>query len=289
MQFVIMDLEWNNTYAKKKKMFFNEIIEIGAVKLNSSLETVDTFSCLIRSQVGKKLRGSVKRLTHISNADLNTGTLFTKAVSDFRRWIGDEETVVFTWGDTDIRVLIENFSYLNGITTVPFLTNYCDLQACFHRKMKTPKNNQAGLKTAAEMLQIDPEQFLQHRALGDSLMTSEIFRQIYDESEFSPFYLACNEDFYKRLFFKAKVICNINNPLVDKTKLHHRCEKCGVDCEILADWKYKNQFFRATYSCPECRKVYAVGVKFKKYFDHVDVRKIVSVVEPEKVEEKEET
>lgn len=128
MQYIIMDLEWNNTYAKKADGYINEIIEIGAVKLDDELETVDTFSCIIRSQIGKKLRGSVKRLTHLTNDDISTGVPFTKAFSVFRKWVGTSETVVLTWGDGDIRVLIDNYKYLNGIRTIPFLSYYCDLQ-----------------------------------------------------------------------------------------------------------------------------------------------------------------
>ena len=60
MDFIIMDLEWNNTYARKTKGFINEIIEIGAVKLDENLNFKDKFSCLVRPQIGKKLRGSVK-------------------------------------------------------------------------------------------------------------------------------------------------------------------------------------------------------------------------------------
>jgi DNA polymerase III epsilon subunit-like protein len=63
MDFIIMDLEWNNTYARKTKGFINEIIEIGAVKLDENLNFKDKFSCLVRPQIGKKLRGSVKELT----------------------------------------------------------------------------------------------------------------------------------------------------------------------------------------------------------------------------------
>ena len=59
MDFIIMDLEWNNTYARKTKGFINEIIEIGAVKLDENLNFKDKFSCLVRPQIGKKLRGSV--------------------------------------------------------------------------------------------------------------------------------------------------------------------------------------------------------------------------------------
>ena len=44
MQFIVMDLEWNNTYAKKANGYINEIVEIGEVKLDKDLEMVDTFS-----------------------------------------------------------------------------------------------------------------------------------------------------------------------------------------------------------------------------------------------------
>ena len=77
MYYVILDLEWNNTYDRKTRGFINEIIEIGAVLLDESLNEVSRFSRLIRSQIGKKLRGSVKQLTHITNEDLDNGIPYT--------------------------------------------------------------------------------------------------------------------------------------------------------------------------------------------------------------------
>ena len=75
MDFIIMDLEWNNTYARKTKGFINEIIEIGAVKLDENLNFKDKFSCLVRPQIGKKLRGSVKELTNITNEEVRSGAV----------------------------------------------------------------------------------------------------------------------------------------------------------------------------------------------------------------------
>ncbi len=280
MQFVVLDLEWNNTYAKKANGFINEIIEIGAVKLDSELETVDTFSCIIRSQIGKKLRGSVKRLTHLTNDDINSGMPFTKAFSMFRKWIGNEETVIFTWGDGDVRVLLENFQYLNGIKVIPFLDKYCDLQRVFQRLYNCPKGQQTGLLTAAQMLGIDPEMYIHHRALGDSMLTADILKKIMPGNEPFPEISDCGENFYSKLVFKAKVIRNIDNPLVDKKRLSHVCETCGTACTQLTAWKFHCQFFRANFHCPECDLDYTVGVRFKKHFDHVEFRKIVSVIEP---------
>ena len=276
-----MDLEWNNTYAKKANGYINEIIEIGAVKLDNDLETVDTFSCIIRSQIGKKLRGTVKRLTQLTNADINAGMPFTKAFSLFRKWIGNEETVIFTWGDGDIRVLLDNFKYLNGIKVIPFLKTYCDLQKSFQKINNSAKGQQTGLLAAAEMVGIDPEMYIHHRALGDSMLTAEILKRIFSANTVESDFVKCNEEFYSKLLYKAKVIRNIDNPLVDKKRLSHTCETCGLSCVQLTNWKFHCQFFRANFYCEKCDLTYSVGVRFKKLFDQVEFRKIVSVKEPE--------
>lgn len=65
MQFVILDLEWNGSYSRRRKKFINEIIEFGAVKLSCDLHITETFSMLVNPQVGKKLTTESKRL-HIS-------------------------------------------------------------------------------------------------------------------------------------------------------------------------------------------------------------------------------
>lgn len=98
MHYIIMDLEWNTTYARRIKGFLNEVIEIGAVMLDDNLNIIDEFSCFVKAQVGKKLRSSVKRLTSISNEDLDSGMLFTRAMSKFRDWIGSERKRCFDLG-----------------------------------------------------------------------------------------------------------------------------------------------------------------------------------------------
>ena len=67
MQYIVVDLEWNGSYSKKAHGYFNEIIEVGAVKLDAQLKTVDTFHCVIHPTVSKKLSGIVTDLTHITD------------------------------------------------------------------------------------------------------------------------------------------------------------------------------------------------------------------------------
>lgn len=288
MDFIIMDLEWNNTYARKTKGFINEIIEIGAVKLDKNLNFKDKFSCLIKPQIGKKLRGSVKELTNITNEEVRSGEPFTKVFSSFRRWVGSE-SILLTWGDGDIRVLIDNYKYLNGIDTIPFLSYYADMQAYIQSVLGTPKSRQIGLSAAAQELGVDESAFSHHRAYDDSLLSAECLKKVYSKSAFKPYIRECNDEFYARLSFKAHPISNIHSPLIDKSVLDYRCEICSGKCEQTKQWAFSNQYFRSRYYCPNCDRTVRVAVRFKQYYDRIDIRKTVSLVVPEAPENAEET
>lgn len=279
MQYIILDLEWNNTYGRKVNGFINEIIEIGAVELDENLNVSDTFTRIIKSQIGKKLRSSFKKLANITNEDLNGGIPFTKAVSELGKWIGKGESTILTWGDGDIRVLIDNYRYLNGISVIPFLKYYADLQAVVQSVLKVPASRQIGLSAAAQNFGIDMEGYDTHRALGDSLLSAECLKKCYNPDEFGRFVRRCDEKFYEKLSFKAYTIGNINNPLIDKNELFYKCGQCDTVAEQLTDWRFSNQYFRALFRCDECGRDYKVGIRFRKYYDRLDIRKTASVAE----------
>ncbi len=284
MQYVILDLEWNNVYGRKIHGFINEIIEIGAVKLNGRLEEVDTFSSFIRPSIGKRLRGSVKKLTNITNDDVQGGEPFTYVFSTLRKWIGSEPTVLLSWGNGDIRVLIENYKYLNGITYIPFLSNYVDLQPFVQRKLQTDKGQQIGLSRAAELLGIDADAYSHHRALADSELSAECFRKVFDFDDLQEYVQTCGTDFYAKLAFKPHPISNIRNPLIDKKQLAYQCPKCGVNAVRRTEWKYSNRFFRAVFECPTCHTQTKVSVRFMRMYDHIDVKKTAAEIVPQQAE-----
>lgn len=285
MHYIIMDLEWNNTYAKRKKGFINEIIEIGAVKLDEQLNEIDRFSSFINVQIGKKLRGSVKKLTNISNDDINDGPVFTRVMCEFRNWIGNSDNIILTWGDGDIRVLIDNYRYLNGIERVPFLSNYVDVQKYVQSFLRLPMAKQIGLSAAAELLKIDEEQFNHHRATDDSLITAECFRRTFNKEKLGKFIKPCKKEFYDWLAFKPYTIGNINSPLVDKSLLSFKCSSCGNSGALIKDWKYTNHSFVGLYNCPNCDVKYKVSVRFKQYYDRLETKKTISVLENKEKQE----
>ena len=272
MKYIILDLEWDSVFYKPQKRFINQILQIGAVKLDEQLNVVDTFSMFIKAQLGKKLHSRVKELTNITNDDISTGTPFSQTMSLFRKWSAGNDNVILTWGDTDIRVLIENFRYFNGISFIPFLNNYVNLQKYAQAFMNISKADQIGLSAAAEKLGIDTESYSLHRALDDSLLTADLFKKIYNEKMLSSYTLVCDTGFYSKITFKPKVITDINSPLIDKSKMRCLCDVCGGQCERISEWRVMNQSFRAIFLCKKCKRKIRFTIRFKEYYDRVDIK-----------------
>ena len=66
----------------------NEIIEIGAVKLDENLKVIDTFKQLIKPKLSKKLGSRFKNLTHITIDEINqSGISFENAFDNFSKMV----------------------------------------------------------------------------------------------------------------------------------------------------------------------------------------------------------
>ena len=157
MQFIVADLEWNGAYSRKAHGYFNEIIEIGAVKLNEAMELTSRFHALIKPVVSRKLSEVVTGLTSITAEELDEGGTFQTAVSRLRKWIGGEDAVFLTWSTTDLLVLMENCRYFFGSDRIPFLDRYADLQKYCQLRIEADTSQQMGLSKACERLGISEE------------------------------------------------------------------------------------------------------------------------------------
>ena len=272
-----MDLEWNNAYMKSAQKFVNEIIEIGAVKLNENLEIVDTYSELIKPVVSRKLRSRIKDLTHLTNEDISGGMAFDEAISKLEEWSGSD-ALFMTWGDTDIRTMLSNFKYFLKKDSISFIERYADLQRYCQCFINMENIQQAGLSYAAECLQIDAEKYPHHRALDDSLLSAECFKKVFDKDKLDEFIKVCDADFYARLTFKPYVIKSKNDPLIDKNLFNCYCDICGGKVETLKKWKFMNQSFRGLFYCANCDREFRVNLRIKKFYDRLDVKRNYSEI-----------
>lgn len=155
-----------------------------------------------------------------------------------------------TWGTSDILTLMENHKYYTGQDRLQFLTNYVDLQSYCERRVYYEPGKQMGLSTAAQLLGISEEGMEHHRALDDSLLSLECCRKLFDPQAFTPFIQdATRDEFYDRIRFKTTILCDLNNPLIDKTQMSFSCEQCGRKARRLSEWEFKNKSYRARFSC----------------------------------------
>ena len=291
MEYVILDLEWNGTYSRRLKGFINEIIEFGAVKVDEHLNIISTFSHLVRPQIGKKISGKIKTLTHITNEQLSShGMHYLQVVSRFRKWMGD--AVLVTWGTADILTLIENCKYFCGNGRIPFLRRYINLQSyCAGEVGEDGKL--LGLSNLAERLGIDQDDIEHHRALDDSLLTLRCMRKLYDSRKLKSQIQVANKQFYDKITFKTIVVCDLSHPLIQRKDMLFNCDCCGRLAHRESDWVLKNKSYRASFLCRNCKNRFYGRVQFKLKYDGLTVRKNILPYEevaaaPKKDERKKE-
>ena len=111
MHYIVLDFEWNQPLSEKEMLmepfpFDSEIIEIGAVKLDESFQTVDEFKTFIRPQFYPHLSNAVVQLTKIRPQELEKAPSFSEAFDAFIDWCGDD-CALCSWGPDDIPVLLD--------------------------------------------------------------------------------------------------------------------------------------------------------------------------------------
>lgn len=283
MQYVILDLEWNSGYSKKKHGFINEIIEIGAVKLNEAMEIVGQFSIFVRPDITKRLNPMVKELTQITNEDLVRGATFGYAVSKFKKFC--EGSVIMSWSTSDLIALEANCEYYYGSRSIPFLKYYADVQAYCQQRLDPGIKNQLALQNAAELLKIETDDIPLHRAVGDSILTARVLKELYNEADFQKYIKTADDEFYDRLNFHSTYIYSLDNPLIDPKELYINCERCGTRCGQLEEWKTKSRSFISSFECPFCRTRYKGRIQFKLLYDGLVITRKISLLEEEEKSE----
>lgn len=288
MNYIVIDLEWNGSWSKKAHGYFNEIIEVGAVKVDEDMRVLDEFRAAIKPVVSKKLSSIVTDLTNITAEELEDGTTFAGMMRQLTKWMGKEPATVLTWSTTDLLVLMENCRYFYGKQEIPFLKNYMDFQVYAQEKMGVDTSQQLGLARAGEMLGIPEDDMSLHRALDDSKLTAAILQKVYEKESFVAAIMPVNEEFYKRITFKTTIIKDLDDPLVKRSELCFNCPDCGQNMKRKGTWRFRSRAFCAEFSCRRCAKKYNGRVQFKLKYEGVEVKKKLNEILPKTVDTAEE-
>lgn len=163
--------------ARTRTVLKREIIEIGAVKLNSKYEIVDKFSCFIKPEYSATITDYITKLTGIHTSDVSKGLSFEDALTAFDSWIGSGKNRVYSWSDTDLKQIKTECEY-KDVKYPSNITRWVDFQIMFPRLMGLNQDSLMSLSDAATWYGADVDSKSAHRALYDAEVTSELGRGV---------------------------------------------------------------------------------------------------------------
>lgn len=270
MNYIIFDLEWNNAYNYKTQKGINEIIEIGAVKLNDNLEIVDTFKQLIKPSLSKKLGSNFKRLTHITMEEIrNSGISFNDAFADFSRWSSERDTVFLSWSNSDLYTLIDNYKRFKNTADIDFMKKYADAQSYCMHFISDYGGNQISLANCAEKFEIDVDTSSLHRALEDCFVTACCLKKVFDKKTFEKYIYDCDLAFFERLVFKPYYLKN--KDMLELENVNLQCPECGSKVRTVGEYEFYNNTFKNAGICDGCGKKFWVFVRAKQTYDNISI------------------
>ena len=276
MNYIIFDLEWNNGYSHALHKYLNEIIEIGAVKLDENLNIIDTFKQMVIPEYTKKLSSRCKRITGIEPEEIKENAIyFNEAFSDFERWSGNEDHLFMSWSNSDLYVMSYNFLINNSNCNISFIKKYCDVQKycmSFVRREGENGNNQISLSNCAELMNIEVDTEKLHRALADCYVSAQCFKKVFDEKKLKGYIHNCDSCYFERLLFKPYYLTDPTGELFNVYHHDLTCPVCKSTIKPAEEYTVQNKSFKGAVRCRRCRKSFWVFIRAKKTYDEVVIK-----------------
>lgn len=184
MNYIIFDLEWNQSNTGKEKEIKEipfEIIEIGAVKLNEKFETEGQFHRLIKPQIYREMHQITQNLIHLDIKDLENESYFPTVAEKFLEWCGNDY-IFCTWGPLDLTELQKNMRFYGMKPLAGGPLKFYDVQKLFSIGYEDGKSRRT-LEYAIDFLKLEKD-IPFHRAFSDAYYTAKVLAKI-DHSAFT--------------------------------------------------------------------------------------------------------
>lgn len=183
MNYIVFDMEFNQDFAtdrdkeEEKPPFSFEIIQIGAVKLDSKFHTIATFNRYVKPTIYPIISPFITELTGITTQQLVSEEFLPSVYDDFINFIDDPNATLCSWGKTDMKEL---YRFANHFVLpkerLPKL--FLDIQPYASMHLKKPKKMLLKLQFVIESLKL-PLQRPFHNALQDALYAADILKAIH--------------------------------------------------------------------------------------------------------------
>lgn len=280
MNYVVVDLEWNQAMSSKSSVFNKlpihlrgEIIEIGAVKLNEDFSLGEEFTVDVKPVYFKRMHYKVKKITGFDKERLAHGIAFSDAMEQFREWCGDDVTFI-TWGCDDQGIMEQNI-IIHDLDW-DWISGWINLQLIYNLQTGGDKN-QKSLASAMEHFGIEQTR-VAHDALGDAYNTALVCTHL-DMEDGLRLYPDANRILASRMpNYKPPVENAGPEPVIHETYMDFESKatafadkrlielNCPVCAAAMSSTKWINQGdqrYMNIFTCPE-HGSYLVRAKFRK-------------------------
>ena len=258
MNYIVVDLEWNQAMSSKSSVFNKlpihlggEIIEIGAVRLNDDMTPGEEFTIDVKPVYFRRMHYKVKKITGFDRERLAHGVLFPDALEQFRAWCGDGATFI-TWGCDDQRIMEQNI-IIHDLDW-DWIGGWINLQMIYNLQTGGDKN-QKSLASAMEHFEIEQTR-VAHDALGDAYNTALVASRL-DMQEGLRLY----DDALRILASRMPNYRPPEESDVPDTLLHECYDNFESRSAVFADPRI------AELACPACGAVLS-GLKWVNQGDH---------------------
>lgn len=247
MNYIIFDLEWNQCpdgKSKENPALPFEIVEIGAIKLNSGRQEISRFHELVQPSVYKRMHPMTQSIIRIASSELKNADQFPAVCERFLQWC-EPDAVYCIWGSLDLLELQRNMRFHHMEIKFPFPLKYLDIQKLYSICFDDGKSRKS-LETAVDELQMPKSQTF-HAALSDAYYTAEVlkilpYEQIFEFYSIDYFRTPSNRkeeisvifDGYSK--FVSKEFASKKELMKDRKVTSTKCYLCGKTARKKIRW-----------------------------------------------------
>ncbi len=193
MEYIVFDLEFNQGFDKENNKTVSnercpfEILQIGAIKLDSNFNVIDTFSSFVKPQIYPDIHPFVGKMTHITFDKVKNAPNFPAVFKEFKKFMSSKSPILCVWGAGDLKELYRNI-YFYSLPSKGLPKLYINVQQHASSFFNNPTGQSIGLQNAVQILDLDQNKAY-HDALNDAYYTSLVFKHIYSDEIIADTYI----------------------------------------------------------------------------------------------------
>lgn len=271
MAFIIIDLEFNNLsgihkcfpdiYTRipnlKELDLVNEIIEIGAIKVDKYMQTIDSMKVYIKPSVIPVINPNILNITGIKEENLISGCSFVEGIDQLKDMV-DEGDIICSWAKDDIVEIIRNANHYN-YRDITWINQYLDLQEYTTKILGFKKS--LSLSNALKHLKIKFDCEKLHDALNDAIYEFYVFKNLYNSRAIKNYIV---NDIYE---MPAIEIASLSSNDIEYDKVKQLCPRCNKKINSEYEFKLMGWRFVSIGICNKCNNKILSELIIKRSLD----------------------